>query len=442
MPSPHVAEPRVSCALGAQQTVVAIERATPIVHAGPGCSAMVHGFLTDGNGAQGSGARGGAMIVGTNTGEREVVFGGEAKLRSVIEAAPKVMDSDLFVVLTGCTSELVGDDVENVVAEYRRAGLPIAFASTGGFRGSNLAGHDAVVNAIIEQLVEPTVETDPLQVNIFAGVPFQNPFWRGELATLRALLSALGLHPNILFGPGSGGLAAWRRIPAASLNLVVSAWTGVSTARLLEKRFGTPWLHLTETPVGALGTGDFLRRVATAFGLDPARAERVIAEAEVEYDHQFERAAEWLTEARCDLPDRFATVGDATLALGLSRFLVEELGFLPARHIVVEDPPAEFRPGITAAFAPLARGRNVPVDFIDDGVDIRAALETSIDEHGPLLVLGGVWDRAVVRERGGIQLSVSTPVSDRLVLSRHYAGFRGGWTLLEDVVQSRLAALM
>jgi len=442
MASPHVAEPRVSCALGAQQTVVAIERATPIVHAGPGCSAMVHGFLTDGNGAQGSGARGGAMIVGTNTGEREVVFGGEAKLRSVIDAAPKVMDSDLFVVLTGCTSELVGDDVENVVAEYRRDGLPIVFASTGGFRGSNLVGHETVVNAIIDQLIEPATEVDPLQVNLFAGAPFQNPFWRGELATLRALLSALGLRPNILFGPGTGGLAAWRRIPAAGLNLVVSAWTDVATARLLEKRFGTPWLHVAETPVGALGTADFLRRVATAAGVDPARVERVIAEAEVEYDHQFERVAEWLAEARCDLPDRFATVGDATLARGLSRFLVDELGFLPARHIVIDQPPTAFRPGIIDGFAPFARGRTVPVDFLDDGSEIRAALESSIDEHGPLLVLGGAWDRGVVRERGGIHLSISTPASDRLILSRHYAGFRGGWTLLEDAVQSRLATLM
>lgn len=442
MASPHVAEPRLSCALGAQQTVVAIERATPIVHAGPGCSAMVHGFLTDGNGAQGSGARGGAMIVGTNTTEREVVFGGEAKLRSVIEAAPSVMDSDLFVVLTGCTADLVGDDVENIVAEYRRAGLPIVHAATGGFRGTNLAAHDGVVNAIIEQLVEPTEGIDPLQVNLFAGVPFQNPFWRGELAALRALLSSLGLHPNILFGPGSGGLAAWRRIPSARLNLVVSAWTGVSTARLSERRFGTPWLHLPETPTGALGTADFLRRVSTALDLDPTRVERVIAEAEVEYDHQFERAAEWLAEARCDLPDRFATVGDAGSALGLSRFLVDELGFLPARHIVVDQPPSEFRPGIVSAFAPLARGREVPVDFLDDGTAVRAALDASIDEHGPLLILGGVWDRAVVRERGGIHLSVSTPVSDRLVLSRHYAGFRGGWTLLEDLVQSRTAALM
>ena len=33
-----ISEPRFSCALSAQQTVLAIPHAIPIVHAGPGCS--------------------------------------------------------------------------------------------------------------------------------------------------------------------------------------------------------------------------------------------------------------------------------------------------------------------------------------------------------------------------------------------------------------------
>jgi nitrogenase molybdenum-iron protein beta chain len=434
-----IAEPRHSCALAAQQTVAAIARAVPIVHAGPGCSAIVHNYLCEGNGFQGAGARGGAMIVGTNTGEREVVFGGEKKLRSTLDGALQVMDADLFVVLTGCTSELVGDDTENVVAEYRRRGVPIAFASTGGFKGTNLQGHETVVNAILDQLVEPVGERDPRLVNVLAGVPFQDPFWRGDLEAVRELLLALGLTPNILFGPRSGGLAAWKRLPSAGLTLVLSSWTGVSTAQALEEQFGVPWLHQPELPVGALGTGDFLRRLGAALDLDPALVEAVIADREVDYDHQFERVAEFLTENRCDLPARFVTVGTSYYGRGLTRLLREEFGFLPALHIVTDDPPDAFRPAITEAFAgPLG----APTVFATDGAAIRAELERVWNEHGPALVLGSAWDRAIVRDRGGLHLSVSTPVADRMVIDAGYLGYRGGWRLLEDLITARLGALV
>ncbi len=54
----------------------------------------------------------------TNIGETEVVFGGEGKLEKVIENSLKVMDGDLFVVLSGCTTEIVGDDIDQVVSRF------------------------------------------------------------------------------------------------------------------------------------------------------------------------------------------------------------------------------------------------------------------------------------------------------------------------------------
>ena len=40
----EISQPRYTCALGAQATVLAIPHAIPIVHAGPVCSAVVSGF--------------------------------------------------------------------------------------------------------------------------------------------------------------------------------------------------------------------------------------------------------------------------------------------------------------------------------------------------------------------------------------------------------------
>src|SRR6266568_5928947 len=113
------------CAMGALQSVVAIQRAIPILHAGPGCGQKLWSGLSNGNGFQGASYVGGHAVPCTNATEKEVVFGGEDKLRETIENTLKVMDGDLFVVLTGCTSDIVGDDVGEVVRGFRAEGAPI-----------------------------------------------------------------------------------------------------------------------------------------------------------------------------------------------------------------------------------------------------------------------------------------------------------------------------
>ena len=82
-----IEQPRFSCALAAQTTVLAIPRALPIVHAGPGCAAKTFHTLSDCSGNQGEGYGGGGQISSTNTGTKEVVFGGENKLRTLTENA-------------------------------------------------------------------------------------------------------------------------------------------------------------------------------------------------------------------------------------------------------------------------------------------------------------------------------------------------------------------
>lgn len=101
---------RFTCALGAQRTVITIPRACPIIHAGPGCCEKSCSLLTGGSGMQLGGYIAGQTIPSTNSSEAEVVYGGEDLLHSTIEGALKVMDADLYVVLTGCTADIVGDD--------------------------------------------------------------------------------------------------------------------------------------------------------------------------------------------------------------------------------------------------------------------------------------------------------------------------------------------
>ncbi|OPY58890.1 MAG: Nitrogenase iron-iron protein beta chain [Pelotomaculum sp. PtaU1.Bin035] len=264
-----IEQPRYSCALGVQQSVVAIKRAVPVLHAGPGCSTKIAALL-----GQGEGYAGGNTIPCTNTGEPEVVYGGEEKLKSVIEGSFKVIDADLYVVLTGCTSDIVGDDIGRVAADFQEQGRPLVYAETGGFRGSNYASHEIVVKAIIDQYVDKLRRNKRVVkglANVFATIPYQDPFWNGNLEEIKRILEGIGLQVNILFGEDSGGVEEWQTIPDAEFNIVVSAWAGLEIAEHLQEKYQTPYFHFPYLPVGGRETSVFLRQVADFAGLQQAK---------------------------------------------------------------------------------------------------------------------------------------------------------------------------
>lgn len=90
----------------------------------------------------------------TSINEKDVVFGGAKKLDTTIANALKVIDADLYVVLTGCIPEIVGDDTAEVVSHFEDSEKPVIYASTAGFKGNNYKGHEQIIDAIIDQYLE------------------------------------------------------------------------------------------------------------------------------------------------------------------------------------------------------------------------------------------------------------------------------------------------
>ncbi len=276
-----IEQPRYSCALGAQQSVVAIKRAVPILHSGPGCSAKINGII-----GQGEGYAGGNTIPCTNVSEPEVVYGGEKKLRSVIEGSFKVIDADLYVILTGCTSDIVGDDIGRIAGDFQEQGRPIVYAETGGFKSNNYVSHEIVVNAIVDQYVNKFQSDKTIikgLVNVFSAIPYQDPYWNGNLEEIKRILEGIGLKVNILFGNNSEGIEEWKTIPHAEFNLVVSAWAGLGIAEHLAKKYGTPYFHFPYLPVGGIATSKFLWQVGDFGGLNQSIVEAFIKKEEEKY---------------------------------------------------------------------------------------------------------------------------------------------------------------
>ncbi len=415
---------RYKCALGAMQTVQAIERALPVLHSGPGCAQK----LSESTGS--SGYFSPNIFPCTSINEKDVVFGGVKKLDSTIENALKVVDADLYVVLTGCIPEIVGDDSGEVVSRYQDSDKPVIYAPTAGFKGNNYKGHEQIIDAIIDQYLEKSDEKEKGLINIWADVPYQDLFWLGNIRELEKLIKELGLTPNTIFGY-KRGIENIKKIPKAEYNLLVSPWVGLGNVKKMEKKFGTPYLHYPTLPIGATETSKFLRAVGEFAGVDKEKVETVIKEHEDYFYYLIERYADLFLENRV-INKQFSVVADAQYALSITKFLVNDLGLVPAKQFVVDDTPKKYRKQIEEEFKNLNFGIKADVSFETDGYKIHEEIRNH-DYHGYPLILGGYYEKEVTNELEGNFLNVAWPVQDKVVLDNFYVGYNGGIRLIEDI---------
>lgn len=428
----EISQPRFTCTLGAQSTVLAIPRAIPIVHAGPGCSSIVSAFAQ--SGYQGEAYAGGNQVPSTNTDESNVVFGGERDLRSEIEGALKVMKGDLFVVLSGCTAGIIGDNVEEIAKDYASQGLPLVGTDTPGFKGNAYNGHEAVVKAIINQFVgnvKPQVEKG--LVNVFADVPAQNPFWRGDFEQLKKLIEKLGLKVNILFGTSSKGISEWKNIPNAEFNILVSPWVGLDIVESLKQKYGTPYLHYPILPVGAVQSSHFLRTIADFAGIPNELVEEVIKKEEERYYEFFVDTADFFSTLQNNLPYEVYASGDSLTIFGVTKYLENEVGYIPNAVFVTDNPNQKNENNLKELFKKEFPEYADKLFFEIDSEKIAENVIPELQKTNRALVLGSDWEKLYTKQSGNLFQYISAPIHQQLIISKSYVGYEGGLRLLEDI---------
>lgn len=438
-----IEQERFICAIGALQSVVAIPRAVPILHSGPGCGTMVAGFFE-----RSTGYAGGNTSPCTNFTEKEVVFGGVDRLRQIIRNTYKVLDTDLQVVLTGCTAGIVGDDVDSVVQEFADEGKPIVSVETAGFKATNFESHSLVVNAILDQYVSLFDEENPPRtekntVNLFASLPYQDPFWKGNLLEYKRLLAGIGLKANVLFGPESGGVPEWRSIPRANFNVLVSPWYGKPIVDHLKDLYGQEYTWFHHIPIGANETEKFLEQVL-AFALeqgaeiDVAKARAFIQHESDAFYGEIDNLATFLLEFRYGLPSHVHILHDGGYVVGLSKFLLHEVGIVPREQFIVDGTPENFQPIIREDLASISDKREIPLYFEPDAGKAQNIIR-DLPDRGRGLIIGAGWDRALAKEKNYDFLSAAVPSNYRLVMTTNYVGFTGGLRVIEDIYHNVLA---
>ncbi|HCD42525.1 MAG TPA: nitrogenase molybdenum-iron protein, alpha and beta chain, partial [Lachnoclostridium sp.] len=417
--------PRGGCVLAGINSVLgAIDRVCPVYHAGPGCCMQSTASDQGQSGNKNSSFVSSVSIPSTNMLEREVVFGGTKKLQSTIQGALDIIDADAYFILTGCTAGIIGDDIKSIGEGFKKKGYPVYPIDTPGFAGDSNLGYEVVWNAMIDQVIEEGVPKEEGLVNVFGIIPYHDPFWSGNLEEIARLLKKLGLRVNTFFTEHQG-IETIRKSSGAVLNLIIHPWIFKGPAGRFEEKFGVPFLRYPGLPIGASDTKRFILEVAHALKLDDRLVNRVIEEEEDYVYHYLAQAIGALSWKK------FAVVGDASSAVGITRYLANDYSFTPVL-VVISEPVfrQEDKDRILRELTDLEYARPPKVVFSPDQHEINKAL---LDEEDITLIIGSSNEEEISSLKEVQCIAAAFPIKDRLIFNRAYAGYRGSLTLIEDL---------
>ncbi|MEJ2201553.1 MAG: nitrogenase component 1, partial [Desulfuromonadaceae bacterium] len=413
---------------GACTFVYGIKGALPLLHAGPGCSYCAYwGTMLHSGGAY--------PFLNTGFCSNDVIFGGEAKLKKGIVQAKEIHNPEVIVIIPGCQASTIGDDIDGVIAGISEETLSayLLNAWTGGYVDDLYSGFVKVGLSFLKRFCNPLPTRSKL-VNIIGFPAHINIYWKGDMKEIRSLLSLLGLEINCFF-PGDVSLQQIREIPAAALNLVVDEQLGLEMAEYLKEEFGTPYIKPRfGSLIGTDNTMEFLSAIIEQLDLPSdlhtqlSRAKHAALEMAGQHYHIWNEFLQYAFPT-------FALTAHASMALGICRMLVTELGMEPKLvHFSPSEPHAKTQ--LNQILEADGRGFTPMVLENGDNQDIiECFLET---DDWPKIFFGKgtahLKYEAFVNE-AAVYMAVSYPAMDRFIIyDRPIMGFNGVPAMVDDIV--------
>lgn len=414
---------RNGCLLqGAVSVLKSIEGVVPIVHSTAGCAAQekhisnAAGSYTDNY-----------TIACTNIIEKQIVFGGSSRLREQIKNTVKVLEGELYVVVSGCAAEIVGDDIGAMTKEAAEQGYPVINISTPGFKGHSFDAYTRVVRGIIdglEKLQAPEASVDEALINIFGIAPNIDPHWEGNLEELQLLLEEAGFRPNPLFGYGSS-VENWKQIKNAGLNVAFTGW-GLDIARYLKEKYQTPYIYIEEAALGIEGVEEILEKLAAVRSDKQEQLGALLQRKRDKYLYFLSKLAP--TYYRRHIQKEVVVVGPTYIAEPVASFLENSFGQI-VKGIILTDKAAE------PEKENISKKLKFETFFSEDGKRI----QEKIRELSPEIILGSQLEASVAKELEIPLLYISLPTEGSVILRRSLLGADGGLAFLEEYSNAVLA---
>lgn len=221
----------------------------------------------------------------TDMQDKNIVFGGEDKLKQAIREAYELFHPKAITIFSTCPVGLIGDDVHRVarhMMEEIGGDINIFGFSCEGYRGvSQSAGHHIANNGLFKNLIGRDDEVRgslKYRVNLLGEYNIG-----GDAFELERVFEKCGINLVSTFS-GNSTIESFENAHTADLNMVMCHRSINYVAEMMETAFGIPWIKVQ--PIGARSTAKMLRKIAQYFGDQELidKVEEVVAEemAEVE----------------------------------------------------------------------------------------------------------------------------------------------------------------
>ncbi len=222
---------------GSRVVLYPVADALHVVHGPIGCAA----YTWDIRGAVSSGPELHRLSFSTDLQEIDVIYGGEKKLyKSLIELIDQYQPKAAFIYST-CIIGLIGDDIDAVCKKAsEETEIPVLPVHSEGFKGTKKDGYKAACDALMK--IVGTGSTDGIgkySINILGEFNLAGEAW-----IIKDYYEQMGIEV-VSTMTGDGRIDDIRRSHGASLNIVQCSGSMVKLAKMMEEKYGIPYLRVS-----------------------------------------------------------------------------------------------------------------------------------------------------------------------------------------------------
>lgn len=242
---------------GSRVVLYPITDALHLIHGPIGCAA----YTWDIRGSLSSGPELHRLSFSTDLRERDVVFGGTAKLHASLDELIELHKPKAAFVYTTCIVGVIGDDVEAVCKEVsREKGIPVIPVQAPGFQGSKKDGYRIACESLFQLVGTQNRPIPKYSINILGDFNLA-----GELWILLDYYKRMGIHVNATI-TGDGRVDDICNAHRASLNVVQCSGSMMHLAKMMKETYGVPFMRVSY--FGIEDMSDALYEVANFFQSD------------------------------------------------------------------------------------------------------------------------------------------------------------------------------
>jgi len=222
---------------GSRVVLYPIADALHLIHGPIGCAA----YTWDIRGAMSSGPQLHRLSFSTDLREKDVVFGGEPKLKKALTELIEAYKPKAAFVYSTCIVGVIGDDVEAICREVSaQQGIDILPVMSEGFKGTKNDGYKAAC-AALSKLVGTNTEfqAPPFSINILGDFNLA-----GELWILQEYYKRIGVNITTCL-TGDGRVDEIRCAHKSALNVVQCSGSMMYLAKEMKEKYDIPFIKVS-----------------------------------------------------------------------------------------------------------------------------------------------------------------------------------------------------